>query len=192
LIQKYQSEIKDLGVLRFENAKGINGRPQKYALLNEEQSVFILTLSKNTMAVVKLKKELSWQFVSYRKLMVQKQQARLDGKKRRLELTDSIKKLVKLAEKHGSKNANRYYISITNMIYKQVFDLKKVPNHFRDSLGVNELSQIELVEWKLAEWLNDSLTSCLDYHEPYHEIKKKLKNLVAVIGVINLNRQIAA
>jgi len=192
LIQKYQSEIKDLGVLRFENVKGNNGRPQKFALLNEEQSVFILTLSKNTMSVVALKKDLSWQFVAYRKLMIQKQQARLNGKKRRRDLTDSIKILVGLAKSNGSKNADKYYISITNMIYKQVFSLKKVPALFRDNLSKNELYQLQLVEWKIAEWLKESIDSCLDYHEPYAEIKKKLKNLVAVIGVINLNRQIAA
>jgi len=120
------------------------------------------------------------------------QRARIDGKQKRIELTDAIKKLVVLAKKHGSRNASRYYIAITRMIYKQVFDLKKVPHQFRDSLGKNKLSQLQLVEWKVAEWLDESIDKCLDYHKPYPEIKSKLKNLVTVIGVINLNRQIAA
>jgi len=120
------------------------------------------------------------------------QQSRIEGKQSRSKLTDAIKRLVDLAKENNSKNADKYYISITNMIYKQVFSLKKVPDQFRDSLGKNELYQLQLVEWKIAEWLNQSIDSCLDYHEPYVEIKKKLKTLVAVIGVINLNRQIAA
>ena len=120
------------------------------------------------------------------------QQARIEGKQSRIKLTDAIKRLVALAKSNGSKNANKYYISITNMIYKQVFDLKKVPDQFRDSLNANELYQLQLVEWKIAEWLNESIDKCLDYHDPYPEIKKRLTNLIAVIGVINLNRQIAA
>lgn len=58
------------------------------------------------------------------------------------------------------------------MIYKQVFDLKKVPDQFRDSLDKNDLYQLQLVEWKVAEWLNNSINSCFDYHEPYSEIKR--------------------
>jgi len=38
------SEIKDLGVLRFENAKGDNGRPQKFALLNEWWFILIMVV----------------------------------------------------------------------------------------------------------------------------------------------------
>ena len=109
-----------------------------------------------------------------------------------MKLTDSIQRLVDLSFSNGSKNADKYYISITNMIYKEVFNLKKVPDQFRDSLSRDDLYQLQLVEWKVAEWLNESIDLCLDYHEPYREIKKKLKNLIAVIGVINLNRQIAA
>lgn len=114
----------------------------------------------------------------------------IEGKQKRLELTDAIRRLIKLAQKYGSKNAPKYYISITNRIYKLVFNLEKVPGQFRDSLGKTELSQLQLVEWKIAEWLNEYIDSCLDYHEPYREVKNKLKSLVVVIGVINLNRQI--
>ena len=120
------------------------------------------------------------------------QQARVEGKQTRMELTDTIQRLVDLAHANGSNHADKYFISITKMLYKQVFNLKKVPAQFRDSLYMNELYQLQLVEWKVADWLNESLDICLDYHEPYLEIKKKLKNLVAVIGVINLNSQIAA
>ena len=120
------------------------------------------------------------------------QQARIEGKQSRSKSTDAIQRLVELANTHGSKNADRYYTTITKMIYKQVFNLKIVPDRFRDSLGKNELFQLGLVEWKVADWLNESIDKCFDYHEPYTEIKSKLKNLVAVIGVINLNRQIDA
>ncbi|MCP3933087.1 MAG: hypothetical protein GY705_28790 [Bacteroidetes bacterium] len=118
------------------------------------------------------------------------QQSRTKGKETRNSLTDVIKKLVDLATANGSENANKYYTSITTMIYKEVFNLKRVPNRFRDSLSVFELHQLQLVEWKVADWLNDAIDSCFDYHEPYKEIKKKLRALVDVIGVVDLQRQL--
>jgi len=118
------------------------------------------------------------------------QQARIDGKESRSKLADEIQRLVELAKVSGSKNADQYFKSITKMIYKQVFNLMKVPDRFRDSLDKTELYQLQLVEWKVAEWLNESIDKCLDYHEPYYELKMMLKSVVSVIGIINLNRQI--
>jgi len=182
LIRKYNSEMNDLGVLRFENAKGVNGRPQRYALLNEDQSVFVLTLSKNTRSVVKLKKDLSGQFVSYRKLVIQKQQIRLNGKKRRRDLTDAIKNLAALAKESGSRNSQKYYTSFTKLIYKMVFDVEKAPENFRDSLDEIALCKLQYFESQISLWLIDALKNCSDYHEPYYVVKQKLKTLVDALS----------
>ncbi len=59
-INKYQSEFKELGILRFKIAE-IDGRgqPEKYCLLNEDQANLLLVLSRNTYNVVKLKLQLT-------------------------------------------------------------------------------------------------------------------------------------
>ncbi len=181
---------------RLSDYKDSTGRTLKRYIMNR-RSFSILCMSFTDKRSLKWKNDFYDAFEKMERILLNRQniswqQARIEGKQSRVKLTDAIKRLVDLAVSHGSKNADRYYISITNMIYKQVFDLKKVPDEFRDSLNENELYQLQLVEWKIAEWLNESIYKCLDYHEPYREIKKRLTNLIAVIGVINLNRQIAA
>ena len=59
-IGTYQSQIEQaFGVVRFETEKtGLRGRPQKYALLTEDQATFLMTLSRNTPEVVQCKIEL--------------------------------------------------------------------------------------------------------------------------------------
>ncbi|MGG4776070.1 Rha family transcriptional regulator [Paenalcaligenes sp. Me52] len=62
LVTRYKSDFQELGHVRFEIAKlqlePLGGRPQKYALLNEDQSYLLLTYSRNTARVRGLKVEL--------------------------------------------------------------------------------------------------------------------------------------
>lgn len=62
LIARYFGKFKQFGEMRFEIAKpeigSAGGRPQSYALLNEDQCYFLLSLSRNTAKVVDLKANL--------------------------------------------------------------------------------------------------------------------------------------
>ncbi|CAG4908311.1 Rha family transcriptional regulator [Paraburkholderia saeva] len=62
LIEKHCTHFERFGVLRFETAKplpgSIGGRPERYALLPEDQCYFLLSLSQNTDRVVDLKARL--------------------------------------------------------------------------------------------------------------------------------------
>lgn len=62
LINKYSEHFQAFSQLRFENGV-VNGHqgggnPQKYALLNEDQTYFLMTLVRNTVQSVGLKKRL--------------------------------------------------------------------------------------------------------------------------------------
>ena len=62
-LDTYQTQIEEaFGVIRFEIGKppsgSKGGRPQKYALLTEDQATFLMTLSRNTPEVVQCKIEL--------------------------------------------------------------------------------------------------------------------------------------
>jgi phage regulator Rha-like protein len=55
-ISAYQAELEELGVFRFEIGKppkgSRGGRPETHTLLNENQAIFLATLSRNTRQVV--------------------------------------------------------------------------------------------------------------------------------------------
>lgn len=55
LIERYKPELREFGLVPFEMEKVPLGRPEKFALLNEDQALFLLALSKNTKRVVELK-----------------------------------------------------------------------------------------------------------------------------------------
>lgn len=56
LVKRYESDFLELGILRFETGEIVGrGQPEKYALLNEDQSYLLLTYSRNTTKVRRLK-----------------------------------------------------------------------------------------------------------------------------------------
>lgn len=72
LIGEYQTQFQAFGVLPFETAKPTGnlrgGRPVVYALLNEDQCYFLLTLVRNSEKVVELKLHLVQAFGRLRRL----------------------------------------------------------------------------------------------------------------------------
>jgi Rha family phage regulatory protein len=149
------------------------------------------------------KKALKWQnrfvdaFEAMERMILQRQnlswqQARLEGKETRLDFTDSLKKVVEFADVSGSKNPKTYYTTFTKMIYSLLFDLKKVPKNFRDSLNKETLKQLQMIEWKASQWIDEAISHSKDYHEPYYEVKAKVQSLVDVIGRLKLYEEIEA
>lgn len=72
---KYRMELEDLGQLCFQNVVGYRaqggGNPQKYIMLNEDQSIFAATLSRNSKEVVAFKLKLTKAFSSARELLTE-------------------------------------------------------------------------------------------------------------------------
>lgn len=61
LLEEHKADFMELGVLRFETAKPTGeqgGRPEKFAMLNEDQSYLLLTYSRNTARTRQLKVKL--------------------------------------------------------------------------------------------------------------------------------------
>lgn len=61
-LRKYQTDFEEFGKVRFEIRLNAQGSPTEYALLNEDQSTFLLALSRNTATVVRFKKRLVKEF----------------------------------------------------------------------------------------------------------------------------------
>jgi phage regulator Rha-like protein len=78
-VQNYEIQIEQaFGVLLFETGKpsgGVKGgRPQKYALLTEDQATFVMTLSRNTSEVVQCKIDLVLAFSKAKAIFAKRQE----------------------------------------------------------------------------------------------------------------------
>lgn len=66
LIDRYLAKFEDFGVVPFQTEKPLagtaGGRPERFALLNEDQAFFLLALSRNSDRVVGLKADLIMAF----------------------------------------------------------------------------------------------------------------------------------
>ena len=66
LIERYLAKFEEFGVVPFQTEKPLagtaGGRPERFALLNEDQAFFLLALSRNTDRVVELKSSLIMAF----------------------------------------------------------------------------------------------------------------------------------
>ena len=69
-LEQHQGELAECGIFRFQIGKiSGRGRPEKYAMLNEDQFVFSITLSRNTPRVVQAKKAVVLAFGQARRLL---------------------------------------------------------------------------------------------------------------------------
>ncbi len=55
LVKTHRVDFEELGLLRFQTGKATGGRPEKFTMLNEDQSMLALSYSKNTPRVRQLK-----------------------------------------------------------------------------------------------------------------------------------------
>ena len=67
LVKTHRTSFERLGVLLFQTGKPSTGRPERFALLTEDQSYFLLTLTRNTSRTVALKVQLVQAFSTARK-----------------------------------------------------------------------------------------------------------------------------
>lgn len=91
LIERYLGKFQEFGVVPFQTEKPLagtaGGRPERFALLNEDQAFFLLALSRNSDRVVGLKADLIMAFREARygyacqSLLARKEEASQSGKR---------------------------------------------------------------------------------------------------------------
>lgn len=128
LIQNYEDDIKEFGILRFEiqEIKG-RGQPEKIYRLNEEQATLLITYMKNTQPVRAFKKALVRQFYAMRTELNRRHVERAQLKPIRLEMTDIIQQV------DESKWAYKKY---TDLAYKMVTG--KIAAKLREERGADK------------------------------------------------------
>lgn len=179
-IKKYQDKFESLGRVAFqtETLQTEGGAQEvKFALLTEDQAYFLLTLSRNTDAVVTAKLELVKAFRKARSQIVKNDVARIEGKKARLEETNAIKELVQYATDQGSQSAKMYYIHITKMT-NQILGIEAGQ---RDKLPPATLDRIRMAETMIDVTLRDGMRAGLHYKQIYALPKERTLALVPLL-----------
>ncbi|MBF0371621.1 MAG: Rha family transcriptional regulator [Magnetococcales bacterium] len=198
LIRKYQEGFEEFGKVLFKKAPSTSGQKETFTLLNEDQAIFLLTLSRNSPRVVVLKKGLTKTFGRYRReilrlarqaerrAQVEWQAARTNGKIARREETDAIKEFVEYARQQGSENAFRYFMVITKMLNQVLFPKepgRSRPKDFRDQLDQPQLNALEMGERVVVRALREGMASGLPYREVFQIAKGRAVILADVVGM---------
>lgn len=181
-ILKYQSKFEEHGLLPFETEAVNNGdargvKYQKFALLNEDQCYFLLTLMRNNDFVVDKKSKLVKAFRQAKDQVTLRDMARIEGKAVRRTETDAIKDLVQYATAHGSSNAKMYYANITKMTNAAL----GIEAGQRDFLDHKTLQQIKVAETIVEIAIRDGLKANLEYKEIYKLCKDRVSSIAKVL-----------
>lgn len=185
-IDKYLDKFQELSPVPFQTELGSPlpqggfGQPVRYALLNESQCYFLLTLMRNNDRVVEAKLQLVMAFENARKQLAQRDTARIEGKKVRASETDAIKALVDYASANGSKSAEKYYMTITKMTNSFL----GIDAGGRDALLEGQLKQVAAVETVVDIAIRDGIKAGLPYKEIYRLAKSRVDSMAVALGIM--------
>lgn len=197
LIEVYKSEFETIGVITTALQKPASkkgGRPVEEFLLNETQAIFLATLLTNNKEVRKFKLFLSQEFMRQRKVLMmlatQRHNAewlskREQGKIERKIETDTIKIFKEYAISQGSKHANTYYMSISKMQNKALFNLEFLEMRFpniRDIVNGFGLSALQMSDHIVDQALKEGMSDKLNYKEIYLLAKQRVVNFAESLG----------
>lgn len=182
LIKKHKNLLETFGSLEFEIPVKSKTGKEKHALLNEDQAIFLLTLSRNTEQVVTFKHALTKLFGKYRRESEMRanvgwQQNRELGKLTRRELTDVIQPYVNYAKAQGSRGAGHYYTNITKLLNTTL------GIDDRDTASENSLHLLATAEHIAEQYLNKGMADQLPYKAIYQGLKRQMEQLSAMLEI---------
>lgn len=198
LVDKYKDRLETHGFLTFEMRKTLDngqGRPTRFAWLNESQTVFLITLMRNSDIVVKFKDELTKEFFRQRKListlLTQRQNAswmeqRNQGKLVRVAETDTIKEFTRYCKMQGSEHADMYYANISKMENRSLFLLEQKFPNVRDVLSGYQLSIIASADIVVSKALKYGMGKSMHYTEIYKMAKARVEQFAELVGKTNV------
>ena len=167
-ITRHQDQIEELGVLRLEVSKLKNeqgGRPVVHTYVNEDQAIFLMTLSKNTSRVVQLKFKLVLALKQYR----EHKEISEEYIPFYHELHDQVKKVACAAHSAGSKTPQRIFHMNTNKMVNKALGL---PAGKRPQLKPRTKAFVTVANVLAGEALKRSLNNGSNHKVAYQEAKQ--------------------
>lgn len=121
-----------------------------------------------------------------RKSNLEWKQDREQGKQIRIGLTNEIKTFIEYAIQQGSKNANKYYITITKMEYKALQLIEKnekINKDFSNTLDLMDLNHLLAAENVARKALVDGMNQKLHYKDIFQLAKQNVIQLANIIVI---------
>lgn len=173
LILRYEDEFQEIDQLRFKNADGKRvqggGNAERYALLTEDQSFFLLTLSRNSERVVRLKMRLVQAFRRARDGM----EISKDYLPFYHQLHAEVRHLAEVAHASGSTTPEcMFHISMNRMV-NAVMGLESGE---RGTLTPQQRLAVATANFIAQKAIEVALGAGADHHRAYLEAKRQVEN----------------
>ncbi len=169
LVNVYKTSFDELGDIRFEIGKpkkGSNGgRPERIALLNEDQCYLLLTFSRNTDRVRQLKVRLVQAF----------KRVREQGVPANVEYLPTYHHLHGTVDRLAANSTNKAFVHMN--VNKAINNAVGIDSGMRASLDYPLKSLVTVAQMVALRAMNDAV----DHHDGYANAKAALGTLQAVI-----------
>lgn len=197
LIYKYKKDFEELGVLKRKNYKHAGaGRPIEEYLLNEQQSMFLGTLLRNSEKTVAFKLRLVKKFLEVaNKLRLAEEKlkqkpdllsAREFGKSIRKLECGGIDKFAEYAKSQGSQNSKKYFMAITKMMNGLLFIVEGKFKNLREVMTPHQLMTVSTVETIIIKGLEDGMRNKMYYKDIFQDIKSRVRQFADLHGQMHI------
>ncbi|RLA39702.1 MAG: hypothetical protein DRR42_26810 [Gammaproteobacteria bacterium] len=184
LIRKHEKLLSTFGQVTFEMSP--SGQ-KKIVLLNEDQAIFILTLSKNSEKVVTFKHQLVTEFsrIKRKQAIIDANHAKSDwqerrelGKLTRHTQTDTIQEFLNYAGAQGSSNYPLRGYAILSRMVNNALNIED-----RETASEEQLHLIATTELLVSKILKEGMRKGLSYKNIYQRCRSKVHDLADLINV---------
>ena len=182
LIEKYRNRFENFSPLPAERIR-TKGRPIEQLLLDEDQTMFLGTLLRNTDLVLDFKEMLVHQFKKARLILESLDAIKTDnkyietreaGKIVRKNTTDAMQDFVEYAKSQGSGSPDRYYGNITKMMNGLLFIVEGKFKNLREVMSVHQLMTVSSAEQIIDRGLRDGMSRKKFYKDIYKDVRDRV------------------
>ena len=189
LIRKHTKSLQEFGTVEFQIRKS-GGRPLEFAILNEEQTTFLITCMRNTKIVIDFKIKLVKEFYKMKNAIsvISERQTDEDWKRNRnigriarIQETDTIKEFVEYAKTQGSTKAEMYYANISKMENKGLFLIQEKFKNIRDVLTGQQLQVLCSADQIVIKAIKEGMSKNMNYKDIYILAKERIEIFSTII-----------
>jgi len=191
MVKRYEKDFEDFGLLKRRKLKSSGGRPIDEILLNEDQTIFLGTLLRNSVITVAFKKLLVKKFRQCREALNKLKEIKSGSdykltrdysKHIRRETTDVMKNFVEYAKSQGSNSPEKYYCNITRMMNGMLFIAEGKFKNLKEVMTPGQLMTVCSAEQIIDNGLQIGMRNGVFYKEIYKDVKHRVQTFADLHG----------